>query len=537
MATTHQVVSSDSASAIAKKYGTTVTDLQKANQQYAQFVKDPNYIQVGWSLNLPGATPTPAPTPTPMSVPSPSPTPTPTPAPTPPGASHTFKWGETLSKVAIDNGTTVSAIMAANPSIKNPNVIYAGQSIIIPKGTAPISTQTPPLNPTPTGGSNSTAGTGITPPGGITPVDPKQEEANINAEVIKNMTEELGKIQSELKGKVDLSKSSELVNKLITSLESGVDKPKEVSLEQKFIDEKKKLGVDVLETDLATKDSEIKKLDADYKATISEEENAVQGMREINRNKSETQLVYERKRGEIAAERDSIATQLNSKYTVVQSIMSYAGQDYNNAQQNYQQKFNQTVQLANLLQGVEDRAKTQEEKLQDNARANVTIMYNLLKEGNVDFSTLDATTKSNITAMEIQAGLPQGFTQYVTKTLDAPITSFLPAYTDENGNRIQPVGTVNKTTGAFTIKNVNIGVAKNTDDDSNLTEAEFKRKAVSDMESRLKTIVGDDGHISPENWKIAKQQWVKTFLGSGASEDFDVVFAQYIDPSHEEDYN
>ena len=43
-----------------------------------------------------------------------------------------FKAGDTLSAIAKQNGTTVSKIMAANPSIKNANSIQAGASYKLP---------------------------------------------------------------------------------------------------------------------------------------------------------------------------------------------------------------------------------------------------------------------------------------------------------------------------------------------------------------------------------------------------------------------
>jgi LysM domain len=47
----------------------------------------------------------------------------------PAGDSVTVKSGDTLSKIAAANGTTVQAIMAANPSIKDANKIAAGQTV------------------------------------------------------------------------------------------------------------------------------------------------------------------------------------------------------------------------------------------------------------------------------------------------------------------------------------------------------------------------------------------------------------------------
>jgi LysM repeat protein len=50
--------------------------------------------------------------------------------PVPPAAgSVVVKSGDTLSRIAAANGTTVQAIMAANPSIKDPNRIAAGQTV------------------------------------------------------------------------------------------------------------------------------------------------------------------------------------------------------------------------------------------------------------------------------------------------------------------------------------------------------------------------------------------------------------------------
>ena len=50
------------------------------------------------------------------------------------GIYHTVQWGQSLSGIAVYYRTTVQAIMAANPQIWNPNVIFAGQVLYIPTG-------------------------------------------------------------------------------------------------------------------------------------------------------------------------------------------------------------------------------------------------------------------------------------------------------------------------------------------------------------------------------------------------------------------
>ena len=49
-----------------------------------------------------------------------------------PGANYTIQPGDTLSQIASRTGTTVDALVKANPSIANRNMIFAGQNLAIP---------------------------------------------------------------------------------------------------------------------------------------------------------------------------------------------------------------------------------------------------------------------------------------------------------------------------------------------------------------------------------------------------------------------
>ena len=86
---------------------------------------------------VPNVTPTPAPGVTPTPAPGTTPTPPGAITPTPPAPVacryyHYVLWGQTLSGIAWYYGTTIQAIMYANPSITNPNLIYAGSTLCIP---------------------------------------------------------------------------------------------------------------------------------------------------------------------------------------------------------------------------------------------------------------------------------------------------------------------------------------------------------------------------------------------------------------------
>ena len=65
--------------------------------------------------------------------------PTTPPTPTPPPASgqtYYVKKGDTLRKIAERFGTSVDEILKLNPKITNPNLIYVGQAITLPAGVS-----------------------------------------------------------------------------------------------------------------------------------------------------------------------------------------------------------------------------------------------------------------------------------------------------------------------------------------------------------------------------------------------------------------
>lgn len=72
------------------------------------------------------------PGPTGKPAPVPKPGPKPKPKPKPKTKSVTIARGDTLSALAKKYHTTVANLMKLNPSIKNPNLIYAGNKLNVP---------------------------------------------------------------------------------------------------------------------------------------------------------------------------------------------------------------------------------------------------------------------------------------------------------------------------------------------------------------------------------------------------------------------
>jgi LysM repeat protein len=99
---------------LAQRFGTTVSAIAAANPGV-----DPNRLQVGQRICIPGAAPQP---------------PGECPAGTRP---YIIQSGDTYFRLAQRFGTTVSAITAANPGV-DPNRLQVGQGICIPEAAPPV---------------------------------------------------------------------------------------------------------------------------------------------------------------------------------------------------------------------------------------------------------------------------------------------------------------------------------------------------------------------------------------------------------------
>lgn len=94
-------------------------------------------------------------------------------------SSYTVASGDTLSAIATRNGTTVAALLAANPSITNADRISAGASINIPGSSSSGSTGTG--SGSSGGGNNSSSG----PDGSGSATEPEEEVSNADAAIAR----------------------------------------------------------------------------------------------------------------------------------------------------------------------------------------------------------------------------------------------------------------------------------------------------------------------------------------------------------------
>ena len=117
----------DTLSGIAAQCGTTMWAIQAANPGLG------SWVYAGQVLVMPSGYPS-----GPVSYPS---------YPTY-GGSYVVQWGDTLGKISARTGISVPSLLALNPQIWNPSLIYTGQVINLPGGNVPpVYDPAPPQQP------------------------------------------------------------------------------------------------------------------------------------------------------------------------------------------------------------------------------------------------------------------------------------------------------------------------------------------------------------------------------------------------------
>lgn len=124
----HVIQSGETLSTIAAASGLSLGTIVAANPQ----LTDPNLVFPGQTICLPGTA---------------GPGQPPIPPPCPEGRLYTVAPGETLSAIATRFGITLSRLLAANPRISNPDLIFAGQVICLPLPADTVPPGTPPPPP------------------------------------------------------------------------------------------------------------------------------------------------------------------------------------------------------------------------------------------------------------------------------------------------------------------------------------------------------------------------------------------------------
>lgn len=259
--------------------------------------------------------------------------------------------------------------------------------------------------------------------------DPKALAASVN--------QQTKAIYEGTKGQdVDLRESEKIIRDLATKLTESAPPPKPLSMAEMFTTERQKLGLEPLENDLARLDAEADRITT--AALVESDKQAERGVGQnvIDRVRGKISKEAQRELAFLNIERSAVAAQLNNKLNALQMTMGFTQQDYANATAAYNAEFSRSLQMIDLFTGLEDRTDAKEDKLADNARANLSTITNLLQSSGKAFTDMTPDQLRNVREWEVQAGYPSGTFEAFGSSKPQAKVLHTSSGTDAAGNQI-----------------------------------------------------------------------------------------------------
>ena len=301
---------------------------------------------------------------------------------------------------------------------------------------------------------------------------------------------------------------SNVFSQVSKSLTEGIGKrPEAIDRVKTYKSLREDQGITALETSLSDLRAEANTIKETMRARATAEKGKPVALNVIAGRISEEEAQEQERLDSVNNQITAVTNQLTLKYNIVDTIMKYTGEDYDDAVASYDSQLSQNISLMNTVKGIVSDIKSDQEKAQDNARANLQIIYNNLNSSNADVNALDESTVLNITKLELQAGLPQGFYKSVVE--NNPLSDILSTTSrEENGKKYVDI-VLRDSKGKITTESKYVGGVDISSSSSNLTAAEKKGQVFS-MINQLLTMkdpdgepyTGEDGFLTPKGFKI-----------------------------------
>jgi len=412
------------------------------------------------------------------------------------GKSYDIVKGDTLSEIAQAKGTSVAELMKINPQITNPNLIYAGKKLNLP-------------------GEES----GVLDYSSVSTL----EEANeiINQDQDKDIDE------AGLDGDPETRKTTEeIIEEITTSVEPEEDKPGNADFTAAYTGYREEYGVNDLETELNDLRAEEQDLQAQKRTRSAAERGKTVAMNVISGKVSEVERQEMERIDAVQRSISNVTNQLNTKYNIINTLMTTKEMDYNSAVSSYDKEMANNISLFNIAKNIESADKTEIEREKDDARSNAQITLNAYTSAGVGYDQLSDTEKVSLTKLGIQSGLGVDFFSNVLKvSAKKEILTTIVSADDTRATILYKDGTT---------KTITTGLPARQLSTTKPTADEITSFYKQSMVGELSKVVEASGYVSPANWAKARKQWASTTAYSAA--EFDDAFRGYVDPSHPQDY-
>lgn len=205
--------------------------------------------------------------------------------------------------------------------------------------------------------------------------------------------------------------------------------------------------------DLNKSKAALRELDTNFISTLEESERTPGlSLGAIRRNQSELEVAYNRARRDLVTEVQANSDIVQAQSAIMGMMIDAFKFDSQQAQVEYQNKFNKAMSMYDLVTQEERDQFNIQQKLQDNQRANLSVITGMLAEGTINYDNLSADAKSQIATMEQSVGL-QGISRAIGKTPMPPVVSIGSPVTAADGSVHTPIYSQDPSTGEVTISN------------------------------------------------------------------------------------
>lgn len=230
----------------------------------------------------------------------------------------------------------------------------------------------------------------------------------------------------------------------------------------------------------------------------------------------------------------------NSAYTLINMTMNFKQMDYNTAKEAYDSEFTKRMSVYDSL--VETARDERDFKLalkqeqQKVASTQLTMYADMITSGQISWKDLSNTEQLQVHKLEVQAGLPVGFTGKIKIPKGATIKSITNRH-DKSGQLIADIIYVDPYTGKVNVEHKKLGsvyqAPRSSGSSGGLTytqkKAEVMEGVKSTVSSGMQKSMGKDQKVSPTTYNANRAYYIKK---GGSGVDFDKEFAGYINESH-----
>lgn len=309
--------------------------------------------------------------------------------------------------------------------------------------------------------------------------------------------------------------SPELRESISAQIEPEMEAPEPIDYVEQYEDYREEYGVAELEGSLNDLKAQLREQEAIRRQRRQAAMDEPVAMGVIGGRVSEIERQEAERIDVINREMAYVNDQLTTAYGVIETYMNLEQMTYQDAYQAYQDEFKRNIQIYNLI----DEEMDEQEKI---ARSNLQLYQNAIIGGNLDYDSLSSDQKALIGKLEVQSGLPIGFT--ASLKADNADGKVLSTTTRESGGQKFADVVMQMPDGTIKVIPQSLGAVSGDDD------SDYSRQ----MNEMLDSKAGSDGYVSPSTWEQGLRAWVSET--GGKQEEYVKRFASYVNPDHSHNY-